>query len=87
MKKVSKKSIIILIGSIFLIAIEQLSKIIILGIKDNLPIEVIKNVLSISYLENSGAAFGIKVGGVWSFVIINIIVIAAFIGVVYTRKE
>lgn len=86
MKKFDKKYIILIL-TLVLVALEQLSKIIILNVKSNLPIELIKNILNISYVENRGAAFGISIGSVWGFIIINIIVIGILIGIIYSQKS
>lgn len=78
MKNLSKKYKIIIFVSI-LVILEQLTKIIILMNRDKLPINVINNIFMLSYVENSGVAFGIKVGSVWTFIIVNVIVLGIII--------
>ena len=78
MKKLDKKYVIVIFVAI-LIILEQLTKVVVLVNKDKLPINVIENIFMISYVEISGAAFGIKVGSVWSFVAINIVVLGIII--------
>lgn len=72
---------------IVLILLEQLTKVIILLNKDKLPITVINNVLNLSYVENSGAAFGIKVGSVWTFILVNIVVLGILIKFVHCQMS
>ena len=84
MKKLDKKYVIVIFVAI-LIILEQLTKVVVLVNKDKLPINVIENIFMISYVENSGAAFGIKVGSVWSFVAINIVVLGIIIKFIYSQ--
>lgn len=49
-------------------------------------ISVIGEFFRITYVHNSGAAFGLDLGGRWSFIIVTIIV-AAFILFYYARTE
>lgn len=74
MKKLNKKYAIA-IFVVILILLDQLSKILILANKDKLPINVINNVFMISYVENSGMAFGIKVSNLWSFIVVNVVIL------------
>lgn len=48
-------------------------------------IEIIKNILSFTYVENRGAAFGILQNARWIFIILTTIAIAAII--IYLLKE
>ena len=48
-------------------------------------VEIIKNILSFTYVENRGAAFGILQNARWVFIILTIIAIAAII--IYLLKE
>lgn len=84
MKKLDKKYVIVIFVAI-LIILEQLTKVVVLVNKDKLPINVIENIFMISYVENSGAAFGIKVGSVCSFVAINIVVLGIIIKFIYSQ--
>lgn len=80
-----KYKIIIFVTS--LVLLEQLTKIIILMNRDKLPITVINNVFMLSYVENSGVAFGIKVGSVWSFIVINIVILGIIIKFMYSQLQ
>lgn len=84
-----KKYYIIIV--IAFILIDQLSKMYItktgLVSENNLSFSIIENVLSISYVENRGGAFGIGQGNTIAFVIANIIVLAMILKFVITQKE
>lgn len=86
MKNLNKKYKIIIFVTV-LILLEQLTKVIIVINRDKLPITVINNVLMLSYVENSGVAFGIKVGSVWGFVGVNIVVLGIIIKFMYSQLQ
>lgn len=65
-----KRKIFFLI-TIILIFIDQISKLFIAINKDQLPKNIIKNILSFTYCENRGIAFGIGSGHVFAFSIIT----------------
>lgn len=48
-------------------------------------VEIIKNILSFTYVENRGAAFGILQNARWVFIVLTIIAVAAII--IYLLKE
>ncbi len=85
-RDINKKYKIIIFVT-FLVLLEQLTKIIILMNRDKLPITVINNVFMLSYVENSGVAFGIKVGSVWSFIVINIVILGIIIKFMYSQLQ
>lgn len=85
-KKINKKYKIVIFVTI-LVLLEQLTKIVILKNRENLPITVINNVFMLSYVENSGVAFGIKVGNVWSFIIVNIVILGIIIKFMYSQLQ
>lgn len=69
-----------------LVIIDQITKLLALTyIKPVNTIVVIKDVLSFTYVENKGAAFGIMQNARWIFIIFTIAVIAALI--FYTIKK
>ena len=55
--------------------------------RDKLPVTVINNIFMLSYVENSGVAFGIKVGSVWSFIVINVVVLGIIIKFMYSQLQ
>lgn len=86
MKNINKKYKIIIFVTV-LVLLEQLTKIVILKNRENLPITVINNVFMLSYVENSGVAFGIKVGSIWSFIVINIVILGIIIKFMYSQLQ
>lgn len=87
-EKVNKnKKYKIVIFVTILVLLEQLTKIVILMNRDKLPITVINNVFMLSYVENSGVAFGIKVGSVWSFIVVNIVILGIIIKFMYSQFQ
>ena len=49
-------------------------------------LEIIKNVLYFTYVENRGAAFGIMQNKQWFFILVTIIIILAMIGYIIKEK-
>lgn len=86
MKNVSKKYKIVIFVTA-LVLLEQLTKIVILMNREKLPITVINNIFMLSYVENSGVAFGIKVGSIWSFIVINIVILGIIIKFMYSQLQ
>lgn len=86
MKNVSKKYKIVIFVTV-LVLLEQLTKIVILMNREKLPITVINNVFMLSYVENSGVAFGIKVESIWSFIVINIVILGIIIKFMYSQLQ
>lgn len=86
MRNVSKKYKIVIFVTA-LVLLEQLTKIVILMNREKLPITVINNVFMLSYVENSGVAFGIKVGNIWSFIVINIVILGIIIKFMYSQLQ
>lgn len=85
-KNINKKYKIVIFVTI-LVLLEQLTKIIILMNRDKFPVTVINNIFMLSYVENSGVAFGIKVGSVWSFIVINVVVLGIIIKFMYSQLQ
>lgn len=85
-KNENKKYNIVIFVTI-LVLLEQLTKIVILMNRDKLPITIINNIFMLSYVENSGVAFGIKVGSVWSFIVVNIVILGIIIKFMYSQFQ
>ena len=72
--------------TLLLIIIDQASKIAVLKyLKPISTTVVIKDILSLTYVENRGAAFGILQNSRWLFIIFTVVVIAVLIA--YTIKK
>ena len=77
--------IFMIVFVIAMVAIDQITKLLTLVyIKPVSSVEIIKNILSFTYVENRGAAFGILQNARWVFIIFTLAIIAALI--VYTVK-
>lgn len=86
MKRTVKRSIIGLVLSVFLIFLDQITKILAVKHLKNQPAFVIwDNVFELRYLENRGAAFGMLQGQRGFFIIFTIIAVTA-IAYFYTVK-
>lgn len=83
MKKEKTKILVIII---FLTIIDQLIKFIIIFNNEILPIQIINNVLQISYHENFGMAFGIATKSRIMFIIVNIIIIGIASKFLFTQE-
>lgn len=77
MDKVGKIRFFIII--IVLIALDQISKAWIVLNRNDLPKTVIKNILSFTYCENKGIAFGLASGHVRFFCIITLLVLISIV--------
>jgi len=82
MKK--KNRIIFFITIIFLIVLGQLIKQIIVKNIDSSKI-IIDNFLKLSFVKNTGGAFGLGNNHIWIFILLNIVIITAII--IYTQRK
>lgn len=78
----NKKIFIIIIG-FSIILIDQIVKIILLGKN----IEVIPNILNITYTENTGVAFGIGANNFFMIIIINVMILGVIIKYIKDKQE
>lgn len=77
---------IVTLSVILLVVVDQITKLLTLSyIKPVGTMEIIKNILSFTYVENRGAAFGIMQDARWVFITMTVAIIALFIG--YTLKR
>ncbi len=73
-------AIFITIGILIFIAIDQITKVIAFNnLKGNDSIVLIKNIFSLTYIENKGAAWGLFAGKMGIFVIVTMIVVPVLI--------
>lgn len=74
-----------LLSAAVLVILDQVTKYLaVANLKNQNPINIIKGVFQLSYLENRGAAFGILQGKVW-VIVIFVTVILAGIGWLYLK--
>lgn len=83
----NKKLIILSVGIISIIVIDQLIKIIIVKNLYNSSMIVLNGVLNLTYVENTGGAFGIGGNSTFMFIIVNIIVIALITKFIISKKN
>ena len=83
----NKKLIILSIIIICLIIIDQIIKIAIINNIYNSSITIIKGILNLTYIENTGGAFGIGNNSTLMFVIVNIIVITLIAKFIISRID
>ena len=83
MEKNKKRMIIIIIAIIALIAIDQITKIFIIGKN----IDLIPNILSFNFSEEVAGTFGVGFKGTFTFVITNLIVLGVIIKFMKMQQE
>lgn len=79
----NKKTIILIIVGIIIIILDQITKCLI--IEKN--IIIIPNFLSLTYTENTGAAFNIGSNNLFFIILVNIIILGIIIKFIKERKE
>lgn len=85
MKKNNK--IILITLPIVLIAIDQIIKMWICRFLYSDSIPFINGILNISYVQNTGGAYGIGSNNIYMFILINIIVIGILLKILITKNE
>ena len=79
--------ILAIVIGIFLVAVDQLTKLYALNvIKPKGTITVIDNFYYFTYVENRGAAFGIMQNKQWFFIIVTLLIFAAFGYILFKYK-
>lgn len=87
MKKINKKiKIVILITSILIIISQALTIYAVTNVKDESK-SIIPNVLRLTYVENTGGAFGIGGNGTIGFVIVSLIIIGIIIRFLVLQQD
>ena len=86
-KSFNKKFFIMLIIVLLIILIDQLAKTLILSKLYQSSITIIGEILKLSYVENTGGAYGIGKDNSVIFVLVNIIIIGSLISLVYFKKN
>ena len=72
---------------ICLIVIDQIIKIAVINNIYNSSITIIKGILNLTYIENTGGAFGIGNNNTLMFIIVNIIVITLIAKFIISKKD
>ena len=76
-----------IIITIIAILIDQVVKVIISRELVDCIISIIPNVLNLTYVKNTGAAFGIGNNSTSMFIIVNVIVIGLIVYFIFSKKE
>ena len=83
----NKRIIFIILGILLMVGIDQLFKILVINNLYNSSINVINGVLSLTYVENTGGAFGIGSNRLIVFIFVNIIVIGIILKLLISKKD
>ena len=79
--------IVSIILIVVIIGLDQVSKLLVCEyVKPVGSISILSNVLSFTYVENYGAAFGILKSERWFFIIVSLIMILAFMYLLFFKK-
>lgn len=70
-----------------LISIDQIIKFTVINTIYNSSVTVIKGILDLTYIENTGGAFGIWNNNTKIFIIVNIVVIAIVVKFIISKKK
>lgn len=88
MKKEYKRYIILVIAILVIVIFEQCMKnYIVENYKDQGTISIIEDIVNITYVENTGGAWGIGQGDIATFIIANILVIGIIIRFIITQRD
>ncbi len=82
-----RKNILKILLIVFLIILDQTTKIMVINTIKGDSVNIIKDLLNFTYVENSGVAFGINSNGRITNIITNIIVLAVVIKFIINQKE
>ena len=88
MKKENFRYIILIIAIVLIVVIEQVLKIYIMdNYKEIGSISLIENAINITYVENTGGAFGIGQNDLFTFILVNAMVIGIIVRFIITQKD
>lgn len=76
-----------IIIALIILLIDQITKVFVIKYFYNSSKILVPNVLNLTYVENTGAAFGIGSNSTIMFVIVNIIIIGLITYFIYAKKE
>ncbi len=83
----NKKNNFLMIIAIILVLMDQIIKIVISTKLYNSTIMLIPHVLNLTYVQNTGAAFGIGSNSTSMFIAVNIVVIGLITYFIFSKKE
>ena len=82
-----KKCVLLIFFSLALISIDQTIKTVVCKYLYNKDLSVIKGFLNLTYVENTGGAFGIGAKSTIIFIIFTIVLVAVLIGVLIKKRN
>lgn len=85
--KLKRENIKYIIEITSLVLIDQIIKILIYANKQFLPVQIVNKILNINYEENFGVAFGIAKGGLFIFIIINLVIIGVILKMLFKSNQ
>ena len=85
--KINKKTLLVVIIILLMIIIDQSIKLYVLNNVYNSSKVIINGMLKLTYIENSGGAFGIGNNNIVFFIIVNIIIIGVLVKLLISKKE
>lgn len=83
----NKKNKLLIIIAIILVLMDQIVKIVISTKLYNSTILLIPHILNLTYVQNTGAAFGIGNNSTSMFIAVNIVIIGLIAYFIYSKKE
>lgn len=88
MKKENKRYIILTVLVLLVVILGQVIKShIVENYKEQGTVNLIKNIMNITYVENTGGAWGIGQDDIATFIIVNVLVIGIIIRFIITQKD
>lgn len=83
----NKKNKLLTIIAIILVVMDQIVKVVVSTKLYNSTISLIPHVLNLTYVQNTGAAFGIGSNSTSMFIAVNIVIIGLIAYFIYSKKE
>ena len=83
----NKKILLVILIAIIAISIDQIVKILVVNNLYNSSVTILNGVLNLTYVENTGGAFGIGNDSTTMFVIVNVIIIAIIVKFIVSKRD
>lgn len=83
----NKRIIFVILFTILLIIVDQSIKFIVVNNLYNSTIAIIDNILNLTYVENTGGAFGIGSNSTIMFIVVNIVIITIITKFLLSKKD
>ena len=83
----NKRILLVILIVIIAISIDQVVKILVLNNIYNSKVIVLDGILNLTYVENTGGAFGIGNDSTVMFIIVNVVIIAIIVKFIMSKKD